>query len=259
MRWQRMAALLQGLEIKRIAAVDGKDIEGSEQRDRSQRLCYEALSRYERACILSHRLACEEFLATGERYGCIFEDDILISHDFPRFINDESWIPDQCNVMKIETTRQPVFISSKSVACFNRRAALLCSLHLGSAAYIVNRAGALALLKATLQPQDAIDRIMYEKGGLEILGPVYQLFPAVCIQADHQPGVVPFPEIESSVRLKAAPGRQPPVIKTQKTFSNKIKRELIRPCKQLKNSVQAAGTLTLDRLRGVHRCSIPFA
>jgi glycosyl transferase family 25 len=92
-RLQRMTSLLEGLPFQRIAAVDGRTVAGSEQRDRSRPTGRENLSRYDQACTLSHQCAWREFLAGTEKYVCVLEDDIHVSPDFSKFINDESWIP----------------------------------------------------------------------------------------------------------------------------------------------------------------------
>ncbi len=264
MRWKHMAGLLQGFEVKRIPAVDGNDLDGPEKHDWSRPWCYEALSRYERACILSHRAALQEFLATGDRYGCMFEDDVFISPEFPRFMNDLSWIPEDCNVMKIETCLHESFYSRKTITCLDRRAAMPRSLHFGSAAYIISRQGAKILLEETLKPDRGIDRIMFQPRGLKKLHPVYQLFPALCVQASVQPGGIIFSEMESTVQPKPKPQQAPPPISpTRKTLANKINRELFRPFRQTKNLIesvaQSIGAAVFDWLRGVRRCTVPFA
>jgi glycosyl transferase family 25 len=259
MRWQRMAGLLQGLAFKRIPAVDGKTLDGPELNDLSRPRCYETVSRYHRACGLSHRAAWQEFLASGELYGCVFEDDVFLSPDFPRFISDETWIPPSCDLFKIETTLQPVFVSRKNITCLDRMAAALCSLHCGAGGYIISRRGAQALLSATSRPARAIDCIMYDKAGLRQLHPVYQLFPALCVQASQRPDGMVFPEMASSIQLNVPPKLQPEIIPGSKTRLEKIKREIFRPFLKMKTSAQSAGRPALDRLRGVRRVRVPFA
>jgi glycosyl transferase family 25 len=258
-----MSSLLEGLEVKRIPAVDGANLDGPEKHDWSRPWCYEALSRYERACILSHRAACQEFLAGTDPYCCIFEDDVFISPDFRSFINDPTWIPAGCHVMKLETCLHESFYSRRSIPCRNRRAAVPRSLHFGSAAYIISRQGAQILLDETLKPDRAIDRILFEPRGLKLLHPVYQLFPALCVQAAVKPDGIIFAEMESSVRSRPQPATPVPVIPTRKTLANKIKRELMRPFRQLKNLITASaksiGVATYDWLRRVRRCTVPYA
>ena len=258
-RWRRMENLLQGLAFTRVMAVDGKDIDGPEYRNPAEPMRRENLSRYNRACVLSHREVWRQFLAGKDPYCCVLEDDVFISPDFPRFINSEDWIPTDCNLLKIETVHQEVLISRKTTAGLDRQLSVLRSLHLGTAAYIVSRRGAQALLDATLQPERAVDRILFEEAGLKRLHPVYQWYPALCSQAKHQVDGIIFSELESSIQPKSQPEVQPQIVPERKTLLNKIKRELFRPFYQVKEFAQPVGVHVLHRLKGVRRCRVPFA
>jgi len=254
MRWRRMAGLLQNVSFKRLAAVDGNTIDGPEYNIPSCPGSPAGLSRYNRACILSHRAAAQDFLAGTDRYCCVLEDDVFISPDFPRFINDETWIPPDCDLVKIETTRQEVRLAAKSVPCLDREAVLLRSVHLGTAGYIISRRGAQILLGMTTEPGHSIDRILFEPAGLRKLRPV-QLIPALCIQAGHLEGGIIFPEMESSIQPRIPVQRIIPERTDRKTLPVKIKRELIRPFRQLTATVQRTGF----RLRGLRWARVPFA
>ncbi|MEJ0090292.1 MAG: glycosyltransferase family 25 protein [Limisphaerales bacterium] len=264
-RWQRMESLLQGLAYKRVAAVDGKTIEGPEQRDYSLPKTYEILSRYERGCILSHRSAWQEFLAGGDPYCCVLEDDVFISPDFARFVNDEAWIPKDCSLLKIETVQLEVCLSRKTIPCFDRQTARLCSLHLGTAAYIVSRRAAKILLAETLQPALPMDLLFYEDSGRQKLHPVYQLVPALCIQAKRKKDGIIFAEMESAIQPRVETKKSSAIPPAPETFHNKIKRELSRPIRQFfrlldlfKDSMESAGRAVFDRFKGIRRCKVPF-
>jgi glycosyl transferase family 25 len=253
-RWERMEQLLSGLAFQRIVAVDGKTLAGPEQNDLSLPRSYGKLSRYNRACTLSHRAAWEQFLAGTYRYGCVLEDDVFLSPDFPQFINDETWIPPDSMVIKLETTRQEVLVSRETLVCRDRTASLLRSLHFGTAAYIVSREEAQALLAATIQPDRTVDCILFGAAGLKNFHPVYQLIPALCIQAGHHENGMIFPEMESLIQPKIQPSvSQSGPEKSSGLF--KIKRELIRPFCQLKNLAKSLRW----RFQGVRHCRIPFS
>lgn len=258
-RWERLKELLQGLDFQRIAAVDGKTIDGPELRNRSIPLCHEALSRYERACVLSHRLALQEFLAGKDSYCCILEDDVFISPDFPRFIKSGNWIPKGCDMFKIETCTTDFYFSRKTTSCLDRQAVVPYSFHLGCAAYIVSHRAAQILLEETLRPDRPIDRIMFDETGLQKLHPVYQLFPALCIQANRYKGGILFPELDSSIERTFIPEVQTQIVQTRKTLANKIKRELVRPFNQLKIRIEPVGRIIRDRIKGVRYGNVPFA
>jgi glycosyl transferase family 25 len=255
-RWQRMAEMLKGLAFKRIAAVDGKNLDGPEPEYRgpAHATCFEDLSRYERACALSHRLAWQAFLAGQDSHCCVLEDDVFISPDFPRFMNSTDWIPADGNVVKIETSREELLISRETIACWDRQATLLRSLNYGSAAYIISRRGAQILLGLTQRADRPVDCILFDETGVKQLHPVYQLSPALCIQASHQANGIIFPELKTSIQPDVRPE-----IPARKSLPNKIKRELLRPFYQLNRGFQSAGRLIQHRLKGVRRCRVPFA
>jgi len=248
LRRKRMEELLRGLPYRRITAVDGRTVAGPERRDISRPQSCENLSRYERACTLSHRAAWQEFLAGQERYACILEDDIFLSPDFSRFIKDDSWIPGDCDRMKIETYQQKVFVTRAHTKCLNRKASVLLSLHFGTAAYIVSRADAAALLERTTVLDRTCDRLIFDEDAIRNHHPIYQLIPALCVQNARSRNGIPFPEMESAI--------QPATVVKRKTVLTKIKMELTRPLNQLMDRLQ---TLVRERrLRA--RCGVvPFS
>jgi glycosyl transferase family 25 len=251
MRWERMAGLLTGLDFQRIPAVDGRFIDGPEFNDLSKPRSCEKLSRYNRACILSHRLAYQEFLAGNDPYCFITEDDIFIGPDFHRFVTDESWIPPGSDLLKLETTFQEVYVGTKKIPCLDRVLVPLKSLHFGAAGYIVSRRGAQVLLETTVAPDRAIDIIIFDEVGLKKLRPVYQLMPALTIQANQLPDGMIFPEMASTIQPNAKP--QAPVNVPQKP-AGKIWRELTRPFLQFSQKVRSIAF----QLRGLRRCRVPW-
>ena len=253
MRWDRMAGLLAGLNFKRIPAVDGKNLEGPEYNAPDRIICHETLSRYNRACILSHRAACHELLAGTEPYGCVLEDDIFLSPDFPRFINRTDWIPADCHLMKIETTQQEIYTGTQTIRCLDRVARPLRSLNFGAAGYVLSREGARILLEMTLHPDRGIDRILFEERGLKRF-PSLQLVPALCIQASHRGGALLFAEMQTTIQPPIASPlveNRPPV---RHPILNKVQRELFRPFRQLAGPF---ATLALSS-RGLRRLRVPF-
>ena len=252
-RWSRMAGLLQGLPFHRIAAVDGQTIDGPETNIRTPK---KLLSRYHQACLLSHRAAYQAFLAGPDRYGCVLEDDVFISPDFPRFINNEDWIPPGCDVIKIETTQAFVWFTGRRMACLDRQAAQLRSLHLGAGAYIISRRAAEILLELSQGVLDCpIDRLVFGKAGRNRLHPVYQLIPALCIQGCNRGDGATFPDMESSIERHVAPIIRPKIIPPRKTLQEKIGRELLRPFRNIRKARRNAWL----RSKGLQRQGVPFA
>jgi glycosyl transferase family 25 len=252
-RWQRMAGLLHGLPFHRIAAVDGKTVAGPEHNIRT---FPKQLSRYNRAANLSHRAAWEKFLAGPDRYACVLEDDVFLSPDFPKFINNEDWIPPGCDLVKIETTQAFIWFTGGRIACLDRQTTQLRSLHLGAAAYIITRRGAEILLEMSKDVINRpLDRILFDKMGRKRLQPVYQLVPALCIQGSHRSDGVTFPDMESSIDRQVPPTVRPIIIPSRKTLLTKIGRELVRPFHQFRKARRNAWL----RSKGLHRQGVPFA
>ncbi|HEV2695504.1 MAG TPA: glycosyltransferase family 25 protein [Verrucomicrobiae bacterium] len=264
-RWQRMAGLLEGLPFTRIAAVDGKNIDGPEKKGRPYP--GKILSRYQIGCILSHRAAYESFLKSADRYCCVLEDDVYLSPDFSKFINDDKWIPSGCDLVKIETTRQQVRFIGRRIGCQGRQAVRLHSLHFGTAGYIISRRGAEILLEMTTQPDRAMDRIVFGRAVRRRLQPVYQLIPALCIQGTQRGDGMIFPEMESSIRdsnavprlpanpTPASSPNPPKIVRVKKSLMEKVRREVSRPFHQLR----AVRKNIAKRIMGVRREGVPFA
>ena len=246
-RLKRMEEILEGASFKRIAAVDGRTIEGLENRDPAQPMSRDNLSRYEKACILSHRKAWLEFLTDGERRCCILEDDVFVGPDFFRFIEDESWIPEDGDLVKIETFRNRVFVSRKEVRCLNRSAAQLLSLHFGTGGYILSRKTASALLEETTDPQRTLDRILFDETAIGKRAPIYQLLPAICIQGQNLENGILFQEMQSAIKPKRP--------KKKKMLFKRINTELIRPFKHFERFVL---TKVRERRTQARCCIVPF-
>jgi glycosyl transferase family 25 len=254
MRLKRMEELLRGLSFERIGAVDGKTIDGLDRRINPEPVCRADLSRYEIACILSHRAAWLRFLAGKERYCCILEDDVFLSTDFSKFINDESWLPENSDLVKIETYDRRVFLSRKKIPCLNRSVRQLHSLHFGTGGYILSRKGASILLDETSDPNRTLDRILFDEPAVQKWSPVYQLFPALCIQGRNIENGILFPEMQSAINPR--PLIKPPRLKKKKTLLQRIKNELAHPLHKLK---KFAATKALERRLQACCCIVPFA
>jgi glycosyl transferase family 25 len=247
-RLERMEKLLQGLPFQRISAVDGRTVPGPEHRDPSRRTSRENLSRYERACMLSHRLAWEIFLAGREKYACVLEDDIYISPDFPKFVTDESWIPEDGNLVKIETSGHKVMLSRETNKCLDRTAAVQFSIHYGAAAYIVSRKGAADLLERTKVIDRPADFLLFDELAVRRHFPIYQLCPALCVQGSNRRDEIAFPELQSAIQPARAPER--------KSFPQKIRLEITRPFLQL---AAALKIFLMQKWRRARRGAVPFA
>jgi glycosyl transferase, family 25 len=220
-RWERIGQLLQGLEFERVSAVEGAGLSGLERRIRDVPRSPEELTRFERACALSHRNVWQHLLTSGASFACVLEDDVFLSPDFPQFVGQEGWIPPDADLVKIEAfSRRKLLLGREAAQYRGRSVRRLLSTNLGTAGYVVSAKGAEKLLAQTEILSRPIDHILFD----DLLGDdtyqIYQLSPAICIQ---------------EMRLIENPAEAQFISATQRgkqnrlTASEKLTRELKRP------------------------------
>jgi glycosyl transferase, family 25 len=171
-RRAHMELSLAGLDHERVAAIDGRRNPPTER----------SLTRFEIACLESHRAAWTRFLATPAPYACFLEDDVHFSADFAAFIGDESWIPADAHAVKLDTFFNPVMLGPPALSAKGRRLARLFTRHESCAAYLLSRAGAACFLRATENPDLPVDYIVFPEDPAKQGLMLYQLAPAVAIQ-----------------------------------------------------------------------------
>jgi glycosyl transferase family 25 len=223
-RWARMQALLQGVDLERLAACDGTNFAGPLKRGKFPKT-FEDLTRFERACFASHALAWDALLASDASHACILEDDVVLSPDFSSFVASSAWIPASCDVVKLETFSKKVAIARHRVPCGNRSLARLYSDHLGAAGYIVSRRGAEKLRGHAARPTIPVDHLLFDVPcpipGLQVL----QLDPALCIQMGQTPQGTIGTQFQSSIQSSENP-------KEKRALFEKLLWEATRPWRQ---------------------------
>ncbi len=140
----------------------------------------------------SHREACRRFLASGDHYALILEDDIVLSSRLPAFLRAFEQDSQGIDLLRIETFNAPAQISRRPASTVNGMA--LHSLHgwtWGAAAYIISRQAAQAMADNPHALNSIIDRVLY-RPHRTVLGPIkrLQLVPALAIQSDRMDGAV---------------------------------------------------------------------
>src|SRR5690349_9829713 len=106
-RWQRMKDRLTsiGAVFERVLAVDGLLLSDAEISTVYRPVAGAAeMTPEEIGCFLSHRKCWERIALGSDAYGCVFEDDMLISKRAGLFlVQGTSWIPGDADLVKIET------------------------------------------------------------------------------------------------------------------------------------------------------------
>lgn len=173
-RLNHMRGQLGGVPFTRAPAVDGTAIPETAR----------GLTRFELACLASHRNAWRLFLDTPDAHACFLEDDLHIRPGFEALVDDGAWVPPDAHAVKIDTYLQKVKLGARRTILEERQVARLYSRHESSAAYVLSRAGAERYLELTARPTLPADYALFPKNARRLGLRIYQLLPAVAIQ-DH--------------------------------------------------------------------------
>lgn len=169
-----MQRQLRAISFTRIPAIDGTKYPEATKR----------LTRFELACLASHRVAWRQFLGGSETCACFLEDDIHVSPGFAAIVEDPSWVPPDAHSVKLDTYLQTVKLGERRTILGDREVARLYSRHESSAAYLLSRDGAERYLQLTADPMLPADYALFPKNARKLGLRIYQLVPAVAIQ-DH--------------------------------------------------------------------------
>jgi GR25 family glycosyltransferase involved in LPS biosynthesis len=173
-RLAHMRKQLDEVAFERISAVDGSNDPPTTK----------GLSRFELACLESHKLAWRQFLDGPEGHACFLEDDLHVWPSFGALTESGSWIPSDAHSVKLDTYLQKVELGEKRAAIGERQIARLYSRHQSSAAYILTREGAVRYLELTASASAPADYALFPSHPRRLGLRIYQLCPAIAIQ-DH--------------------------------------------------------------------------
>jgi glycosyl transferase, family 25 len=173
-RLAHMRKQLDGVAFERISAVDGSTRPATMQ----------GLTRYELACLESHRTAWRKFLASAESLACFLEDDLHVQPGFAALLNEAKWAPKDAHSVKLDTYFQKVRLGERLSVSGGREIARLYSRHESAAAYILSRDGATRYLELTESWRQPADYAVFPNSPRRLGLNIYQLVPAIAIQ-DH--------------------------------------------------------------------------
>lgn len=181
--FERMSSRL-GLPFEKVSAVDASLITENEKKVlfsfRSRHL---PLGPGEMACFLSHRKVWQLIIDRGIDWAFVAEDDLHLEGTAP-FFEDSTWIPDDADIVKAETARQSVVLSTNLHSTVDRhQIRQLLSYHGGSAGYFLSSGTAQLLMRETENKCDALDHVLFHKWiGIVQKLKIYQLDPAISVQ-----------------------------------------------------------------------------
>lgn len=182
---ERAGAL--GLALERIAGVDAAKVESTALDPWfEEHGPLGEIPRGDKACLLSHRLAWQRFLADGDSHAVFLEDDVVLSGAARTLLADGVWIPADAAVVKLEhygPRGQRVLLAGLRPVTDGFQTGRMLSRHTGAAAYILSRGAAAFLLEQTRFALP-VDHLLFNPNNSPLfaaLAPV-QLLPAIARQ-----------------------------------------------------------------------------
>ena len=248
-RLTRIEALLaeRAVSFTRVAAVDSRALSPDEI---AAACAYPTpvsvrLQPAEIACYLSHIEAWRLLLDSDEDCAAIFEDDIDLSLDASELLSAiEDWMPEDADVVKLETSLKPIEIArAPETIVREREIRRLAGCHIGTAGYVISRKCAARMLAESKQLRMAVDTTLFDpRGGVAETLSLYQLSPALCIQTRLQTGEAPAHKSNISERAShksygATPGER---------LANRIRDRLAYACRKLRNFASGARAQVID-------------
>ncbi len=189
-RLEQMVAQFDALHLsfERIDAADTESISEAElEAALVSRGPLGPFHRGPQCCTLSHLRTYRHFLASGEPYAVVLEDDARLSAEAPRLLLNLGWFPPTAGIVKIERfgpEHQHVVVEKGLPVDDNRQVARLWSKHTGSAAYIISRGAAAKVLECEGKINMDIDQLLFNPNVSPLFRAlnVYQMIPALVVQ-----------------------------------------------------------------------------
>jgi glycosyl transferase family 25 len=182
-----------GLELTRIAAVDAQSaspaaLPAALDRWFAPNGPLGEIPRGDKACFLSHRLAWEALLASGDAHAAVLEDDVRLAPAAARFLASDTWVPARMGLIKLEhygPKGQRVLLTDFRATEEGFQLARMLSRHTGAAAYLISRAAARLLVVQT-HLDLPVDHLMFNPNNSKLFASLapFQLLPAVARQEE---------------------------------------------------------------------------
>ena len=187
-----------GVPFRRIAAIDGTALDDAFCKSvNPRRAGHKPLTKSEIGCFLSHRAAWEAIAKSGHNWGCVLEDDVMLSHDIAQFLGNTAWIPPDVRLISLETfPSKRVMISNETIELpSSRQLARLESSSLGAAGYILTSADAATLFATSETFHIPVDILLNSPKQNPLSDPtLWQVLPAVCVQQKNEKKISFLPE-----------------------------------------------------------------
>lgn len=215
-----------GLSYTRVSAVEGRALPQDEY-EQLTRVCNwtQRLTKAEVGCFLSHR-ECWRLIGEGDDpYGAVFEDDIKFSPHANLFMKTWDWIPDGCDIVKLDTAQINCVLKNFDTQLpENYKLARLLTKHYCSGGYIISKSCAKRLFDENKMAIAPVDEILFNPAcGVFQSLKIEQMFPAIVMQV----GLDSTIHSERKKIKKDKPSRRPFLQKIAREFNRFKKRYLI--------------------------------
>jgi glycosyl transferase family 25 len=177
-----------GIPFERVDALDALSIADAElARQFRDDGPLGVIPKGDKCCALSHALAWQAFVRSGESHAIILEDDVALDETAAPLLRDDGWIPESVDLLKLERygpSNQRVLIDERVDVGNGHKIGRLRSRHTGAAAYIMSRRAALTLSERVDCWQLPVDHLLFNLNNsplAEFLRP-HQMTPAIAHQ-----------------------------------------------------------------------------
>lgn len=182
---QRAAEI--GLKLEFVDAVDARDFGAERSEVRVGGTPFGRIADGDLACTLSHRKVWRLIEQRGEPYAVVLEDDVRLADDAVQFFSDTSWIPPDAKIVKVERyggRRRRISVDRERLQARDRSVFRFHTRNVGSAGYVISRAGAREMLEATRSVSVPVDQILFNPvaTGIFLRMKPFVLEPALCEQ-----------------------------------------------------------------------------
>ncbi len=157
-------------------------------------------------CFLSHYKAWKKIAEGRENFCAVFEDDIHVLDDLKHVLQSDTWIPQNTDIIRLETSTNRVQLTSKPVLTYKKRNLYrVKSTSWCAGAYIISRVAAQRLVALSEKYHEPADIMLYhfEESVIAKDLHILQFNPALCTQDKHlADGKVKF---SSNIEFNNAP------------------------------------------------------
>jgi glycosyl transferase family 25 len=146
---------------------------------------------------MSHHQSWEKIAASDASFGLVLEDDIHVSDALPSFLADTRWIPQDADIVRLESTGQWLALGKPVANRDGRAVRVIRSAAWGAGAYLLSKGAARRLMAADPLHESPTDDYLFNLPVSPVARAMktYQLVPALAVQdkfSAHSDAIVGF-------------------------------------------------------------------